>query len=96
MMSETQKEECVLQELKDLLLEMLKDREMIREMNEKHFKSMVSLYEASKKLYEDTVKIQQESIQQYGINKVSKKQCSTKSIVRSLLQKFQKVLMMNL
>ena len=39
---------------------------------------MVSLYEASKKLYDDIMKINQEPIQQYGINKISKKQCSTK------------------
>ena len=58
---------------------MLKDRKEIQMLIEKHFNSMISLYESTKKLYEDTVKIQQELIQQYGTDIISKVQTSTKA-----------------
>lgn len=78
-MSKNCEEECDLKELKFLLLNMLKDREEIQMLIEKHFNSMISVYESTKKLYEDTVKIQQELIQQYGTDIISKVQTSTKA-----------------
>ena len=59
---------------------MLKDREEIQILIEKHFNSMISLYESTKKLYENTVKIQQELIQQHGTDKISKVQLQLRQL----------------
>ena len=67
-MSENCDEKCDMKELKQLLLEFLEDRKEIQKINEKHFKNMMSLYNASKRLYEDTVRIQQEIIEKFGNN----------------------------
>ena len=80
-MSKNCEEECDLKEVKFLLLDMLKDREEIQMLIEKHFNSMISLYESTKKLYEDTVKIQQELIQQYGTDTISKVQTKASEII---------------
>ena len=72
-MSESSEEKFNLQELNFLLLEILQDREEIRKLNEKHFNAMLSLYNDSKKLYEDTLKIQQELIERFGTDKINEK-----------------------
>ena len=72
-MSEKCKENFDLQELKWLLLAILQDREEIRKLNEKRFNSMLALYNASKNLYEETLKIQKDLIKQYSIDKINEK-----------------------
>lgn len=71
---------CDLQELKKLLISFLSDREEIKKLNEKHFKNMNSLFEASKKLYEDTLKIQQDIIHQLGSSFGYKQICEIQSV----------------
>ena len=76
-MSKNCEEMCDLKELKQLLLEFLEDCKEIKKINEKHFESVLSLYNASKQLYKETVRIQQEIIQK--LNNYEKP-CKTESV----------------
>ena len=69
-----------MEELKKLLVSFLSDREEIKKLNEKHFKNMSTLFEASKKLYEDRLKIQQNIIHQLGSGFGYKQICDIQSV----------------
>ena len=71
---------CDLQELKKLLISFLSDHEEMKKLNEKHLKNMNSLFEASKKLYEDTLNIQQNIIHYLGSGFGCKKICDIQSV----------------
>ena len=77
-MSGNCEEACDIKKLKSLLLEFLEDRKEIEKLNEKHFKCMLSLYNETRRLYEDTVRIQQEIIQKINIYE----NCKAQSVSR--------------